>query len=255
MNLHFEIKKGSREGTLVFLHGNSSSSKVFNDTFASSIDHTLIRLDFPGHGGSPRDPQTYDIHSLRSIVIDFIKEKAHEPFLLIGNSLGGHLAIEILPELPDCKGLVIFGTPPLKKPINAEEAFLPCEALNTYFKADYSEEELDTTMAVATYGPNGRELLRDDFIQTDPTFRSAFYHGAMVEGHLLDETAIVASDPRPVYVIQGVQDPTVNVNYIRGLKGITKIFEINKCGHYASLEEPYQFNSILKKISSEVFKP
>jgi pimeloyl-ACP methyl ester carboxylesterase len=188
------------------------------------------------------------------MVIDFIIEKVTEPFLLIGNSLGGHLAIEILPELPQCKGLVIFGTPPLKKPINAEEAFLPCEALNTYFKADYTDDELDETMAVATYGPAGRELLRDDFIQTDPSFRSTFYNGAMVEGSLHDEVAIIASDSRPVYVIQGVQDPTVNVNYIRGLQGITKIFEINKCGHYASLEEPYQFNSILKKVSSEVFK-
>jgi len=254
MNLHFELKKGTRKGTMVFLHGNSSSSKVFNETFSSSIDHTLIRMDLPGHGGSPKNPQSYAIDTLRTMVIDFIIEKVTEPFLLIGNSLGGHLAIEILPELPQCKGLVIFGTPPLKKPINAEEAFLPCEALNTYFKADYTDDELDKTMAVATYGPAGRELLRDDFIQTDPSFRSIFHHGAMVEGSLHDEVAIIASDSRPVYVIQGVQDPTVNVNYIRGLQGITKIFEINKCGHYACLEEPYQFNSILKKVSSEVFK-
>ena len=139
MNLHFELKKGTRKGTMVFLHGNSSSSKVFNETFSSSIDHTLIRMDLPGHGGSPKNPQSYAIDTLRTMVIDFIIEKVTEPFLLIGNSLGGHLAIEILPELPQCKGLVIFGTPPLKKPINAEEAFLPCEALNTYFKADYTD--------------------------------------------------------------------------------------------------------------------
>ncbi len=39
------------------------------------------------------------------------------------------------------KGLVIFGTPPIKKPVNIEEAFLPVPELQTYLSENPSQTE------------------------------------------------------------------------------------------------------------------
>ncbi|WP_298764255.1 hypothetical protein [uncultured Polaribacter sp.] len=50
------IKKGGKEGAIIFLHGNSSSSSVFEHVLNSDqIQQTKIAIDLPGHGTSADD--------------------------------------------------------------------------------------------------------------------------------------------------------------------------------------------------------
>ena len=138
-----KIKVGSKKGTIVCLHGNSSSLIVFHPLFKSKLlDYSIISFDLPGHGDSI---EKYKNHS--NFSISFFKENLikcinsiDDDILLVGNSLGGHLAIEISEEIKRLKGLLIFGSPPVKKPINFEEAFLPVAALQTYLTEKPTEE-------------------------------------------------------------------------------------------------------------------
>jgi len=114
--MHKELRKGAKKGTIILLHGNSSSSKVFEPVFNSDIAYTLLAIDLPGHGESER-AENYGYPQIREKLLDQVL-KVEEPLILVGNSLGGHLAIEILNNITNSKGILIFGTPPLKRPLN-----------------------------------------------------------------------------------------------------------------------------------------
>jgi len=103
---------------VVFVHGNSSSAKSF-DQVKTSFDVRAISLI--GHDGRKRDE--YSINLTVTDLVDQLKEE--EAICLVGHSLGGHICIDAVPSLTCVKGLVLTGTPPLKKPINLENAFLP----------------------------------------------------------------------------------------------------------------------------------
>jgi len=253
VKLFSETRKGRRPGSLVFVHGNSSSSAVFDDIFASDLANTLIRFDLPGHGQSPRseDPEAYQIGSSRKLLVDFCNSEVDEEFILVGNSLGGHLVMESLPHLSSCVAVVIFGAPPIAVPLNMEEAFLPNEALPIYLKGEFTEEEIDQAIPLAANGSRFERLFAD-FRATDPSCRDSLA-ASIGLGQAQDQRNIVASWPRPVYVLHGRQDISVNLDYIKGLEGITRIYEIEGCGHYPSLEQPTEFNSIMSEIVGEVF--
>ena len=85
---------GGNGPTVVFIHGNSSSSS----TWAPQLDREL----------RPR-------HCRRRA--------------LIGWSLGGHIALEALTIMDDLRGVAVFGTPPVGIPPRMEDAFHPEPAM------------------------------------------------------------------------------------------------------------------------------
>jgi len=253
MNQPIDSKIGKNTNTLFFLHGNSSSAAVFDHFFEHHTNFSLQRINLPGHNGhKSHDPENdYSFDGLKSFIgIAFPK---NFPFIIIGNSLGGHLAIEVAGDFPNCKGLVIFGTPPLKKPLNPHEAFLSSEALSSFLKADYTDEELEKTFAAVSQFEALRPLLMRDFVNTDPLFRHHFAHSGLQLGQLGDEAKIVEELGIPVHVIHGLQDPSANLAYIKTLPGITKIYEIDKCGHYPSVEQPVEFKRLVESIAGSCF--
>ncbi|MGM0579962.1 MAG: alpha/beta fold hydrolase [Bacteroidota bacterium] len=241
----------SNDAHLVFVHGNSSSDKVFESQKAFFDNRTILKL--PGHSDLQPSSEPHIDYTNASLK-NYIKEKCEElgECVLVANSLGGHLAIEAAPEIANLKALIILGTPPVKKPLNIEEAFLPTEALASYFKGEYEEPDLRKNLSVAVYDSAHTEILVQDFMKTDPRFRDIWTKDTMENNGFSDQVDIVANLSVPIYVIHGKQDPSVNIEYVRRLKGITKIYEIDECGHYPSLEQPDKFNAIIEDILKEV---
>jgi pimeloyl-ACP methyl ester carboxylesterase len=89
--------------TTVVLHGIGSSATSFGRMLACLRPHVrrLIALDLPGHGfsGTPAGRVTPDtLYQSVSAALDVLVD---EPVLLIGNSLGGALALQHAMENPD----------------------------------------------------------------------------------------------------------------------------------------------------------
>ena len=61
--------------------------------------------------------------------------------MIVGWSLGGHIAIEAAPALPEAAGFVVFGTPPVSSAEQLATAFLPNPAMNVGFTAAVSPDE------------------------------------------------------------------------------------------------------------------
>ena len=253
------ISKGTKKGTIFCIHGNSSSANVYQNLLEfDEIQHTKIAIDLKGHGKNQNVNYTLNDFSFTTHKEFLTKEilKIEDDILLIGNSLGGHLAIEIAREIKKLKGLVIMGTSPVKKPINFEEAFLPVAALNTFLTENPTEKEIKEAIQVTLIDKAKTKTIINDFKKSNPKVRKAIALDFM-ENKLLNQFTIFSKLDIPKYIIAGANDPSVNRKYLDLIKNNSKnsfkIFDLKNCGHYPSLDKPKEFNIIIKQIAKEIF--
>ncbi|TGV02752.1 alpha/beta fold hydrolase [Flavivirga rizhaonensis] len=256
--MKYIIVKGKDRGSIVFIHGNSSSSSVFNEVPKSKlITQTKIVVDLPGHGESVyeyENEEDFFISSYREKLIKLINTLDGN-ILLVGHSLGGHIAIEIAPQIHKLKGILIFGTPPLKKPLNLEEAFLFSPELQTFFTEDVSEIAAREAVEVTLFNKQCASVIIEDFKRTNPKVRKAIA-ADIAENSYLNQLKIFLELPIPKYIIAGTHDPSVNLEYIKEVARKScscELFIFQNCGHYPSLEKPVEFNKTLEKITKDVF--
>ncbi|MCD7900132.1 MAG: alpha/beta hydrolase [Bacteroides sp.] len=95
---------------LLLLHGNTASSKMFNDVIKLYTNHfRIITIDFLGHGKSDRlehFPTDLWYDEARQ-VIEFIQQSSYEKVDIIGTSGGAIVAINVALEGPDLVGKII----------------------------------------------------------------------------------------------------------------------------------------------------
>lgn len=250
---------GSKEGTIFCIHGNSSSAKVFEGIMRhSDIKYQVIAVDLPGHGENQSEAYQLSDFSFKSN-ISYIKKCLSQidgDVLLVGNSLGGHLAIEVAAEVDKVKGLVIMGTPPVKSPINFQEAFNPIPELNLFFEEHPNKANLASIPQVALVNKAKEELLIQDFIRTNPLVRRAIKED-LVQSVFADEYEMFTELKIPTFILQGDKDPSVNRDYLREVyhasKGSCELIRIEECGHYPSIDNAEAFSKKLLEISDKVF--
>lgn len=82
---------------LLLIHGMGSASTAWKPLLPHlERDFTLIRIDLPGHGNTPyRSGVPMDPHSLGQYLFYEMSELGFERFHLVGNSLGGWVALEM----------------------------------------------------------------------------------------------------------------------------------------------------------------
>jgi pimeloyl-ACP methyl ester carboxylesterase len=220
--------------------------------------YRCIAMDMPGHGGSDAAPEPERVFSARGLVsmITGVVSALHctEP-VLVGHSLGGHLAIEALPHLPGCGGVLIWGAPPLRSVASMAEAFLPGGTADMVFKECLGEE--DVKRFVRSCGDTGGELA-DEGVEwvkaTQPAFRSSLGRSAL-RGEMGDEVAIVESASCPVAIVHGAAESVVSLPYISSLaipalwRGAVQVIP---GGHFCHREHPAVFNRIVGDFLDEI---
>lgn len=255
--MNYLIKKAPIKGTIVCIHGNSSSPKIFQSLLDSKKNkHTIIAFELPGH--SKKDSNyTIDDFASKSMCKSLINSinEIEDDIFLIGNSLGGHLAIEIANHINNLKGLMIFGTPPVKKPINFEEAFNVVPALNTFLTENPTETEIIEAAKVAVHNIKDVATIVKDFKTVNPLVRKSLGID-LVNNNWNDQRNIFLNLNIPKYIIAGNEDPTINKNYIEEIASIDPNCDlqyISNCGHYPTLEQSDAFMTVLNKASKKVF--
>jgi pimeloyl-ACP methyl ester carboxylesterase len=242
-----------KRGIIILLHGNSSSPKVFKDISSS---YSLIIPTLPGH----------EISSNKQVIGDlslkFYKKKLlelihnlKEPIFLVGNSLGGHLAIEIAREVSLLKGLMIFGAPPVKKPINFEEAFLPVEALQTFLSENPTSKEIEAAIDVAVQNDSVKPEIVNYFKDTTSKVRLATLNDIM-DKKWSDQYEIFTNLSCKKMIVAPEQDPSVNFEYLKTIacnSDNINLEQIMNCGHYPTLEKPTEMSKLIEDMAVEIF--
>tara|TARA_R110001606_G_scaffold79262_2_gene183105 strand:- start:879 stop:1670 length:792 start_codon:yes stop_codon:yes gene_type:complete len=254
--INLQSKNDLASDTIVFLHGNSSSLKVFGGVLqANQLNHKLLAMDLPGHGSSYRsdDPKNdYSIANYKKEILKVIEEHGTGSILLVGNSLGGHLSIELAGLVKNLAGLLIFGSPPVKSPLNPNEAFLPNEGLSLFLSAQSEPEFKKRILSSLCRQEKDVALIIEDFDNTDPEARAVFGQslGTPNEG-FGDEFSMLKNSAVQKFVIQGSNEPSVSLEYLKQHQKELRyeLIEIPECGHYPTLDQPEFFLQHLTRIA------
>jgi pimeloyl-ACP methyl ester carboxylesterase len=106
----FEGPGSGELGRVVCVHGLASSASSFGRVLLDLEPHfeRLLALDLPGHGSSPTPRGRLHSRLLVESVEEALFAATESPALLVGNSLGGGLALRFALDHPDrVRGLVL----------------------------------------------------------------------------------------------------------------------------------------------------
>lgn len=106
---------GGTGPSAVLLHGLAGHASEWEDTAAwLTEDWRVVALDQRGHGRSERSPKDVSREAHEADVVALIEELNAGPVLLVGQSLGGHLALLVAARHPRLvRGLVVVEASPV----------------------------------------------------------------------------------------------------------------------------------------------
>ena len=262
LNIAYRESAGTESPAFFLIHGNSSSSRSYQRILDSELaqKHRMVALDLPGHGDSDKatDPEaTYYMPGYASVIVEVAKALNMSDAIFVGWSLGGHIALEAVPHLPDAKGFVIFGTPPLAFPPAMEAAFLPNPKVNSGFQAELTDDEMDGY--VEGFFKAGTsdipQTFYEDIRKTDGLARQTVGASIRPNGYA-DEVAIVRQMTQPLMVIHGAQEELVNGDYFATIAMPTlwkgAVQTIADAGHAPHYETPEEFTRLLAAFAQDV---
>lgn len=112
IHLHYEIQGQGQP--VVLIHGLGSSTLDWEHQVAFlSQFYQVITFDLRGHGQSDKPKEHYSVPMFSQDVIALIRELTQEPVHLIGHSLGGMVAFQVVLDAPEIiKSLTILNSAP-----------------------------------------------------------------------------------------------------------------------------------------------
>lgn len=110
------VESSGHGAPLVLLHGWALSLRVF-DSLVPMLESTrqVIRVDLPGHGRTPWDARAATLAGQAAMLREALMKlpDARAPYVLVGWSLGGQIALELAARQRDeVRALVLIATSP-----------------------------------------------------------------------------------------------------------------------------------------------
>jgi pimeloyl-ACP methyl ester carboxylesterase len=252
---------GGQGRPVVFVHGNSSSSRTWQPVMDSSGwgDARLVALDLPGHGSSSSMAASgeYGLPGYARVLASFVRELDISDAVIVGWSLGGHVVLEASPALAGASGFVVFGTPPVASAGDFPAAFLPNPAVQIGFQNEVSEQQA-REYAVSFVAPDSSVSLDDfvtDILATDGTAREKLGE-SLATGQFADELALVRTLGRPLAILHGRHEQLIRLEYLQGIESPAlwrgKVQLIEHTGHAPHVEAPEAFGELLRQFLRDI---
>ena len=257
-------RRGDGPKTIVFVHGNSACKEVFAPQFAELADAgvTLLAFDLPGHGGSSnaaQPQQQYTIPGYARLLKRAIDALSIDRPLIVGWSLGGHIALEMAGRGFPLAGALIAGTPPLGPGLDDfAVAMKLTDAGAVTTKADASAAEIRAYVK-SLYGTLDPipDLFFSTALRTDGEARAIMAQHWLAGVGMCNQRSVAETWEPPLCVVHGLDDPFISYDYLKAMSWRNlwagKIFEFSGIGHAPFLEAPAAFNRILSDFMREAF--
>lgn len=251
---------GGEGPVVLFIHGNSSCKEMFGRQLISELGlgYRMIAFDLPGHGVSSNAPDpalTYSIHGFADAAMSLLDALGVERAVLVGWSLGGHAALEMMVRWPGTVAAWVTGTPPAGG-ADMGEAFLPYEHMGLTFQKSFTDEEA----RIQVQGGVGRNVtvlpwMIEAARRADGRFRPLMMQSA-VEGRDLDGRKIAETSPLPLAIVSGSEEPFVNNAFLKSVSYNNlwdgKVHILEGMGHMPFWEDAETVNPLLGRFLDEV---
>jgi len=230
------------EGTpLIILHGLMGNLSNFDKVFEyfSKLGYRVIMPELPLYS---LPILKTNVKNLSTYVKNFVQHLGLEKYILIGNSLGGHIALYHTKLNPkNVAGLVLTGSSGLYE--NSMGGSYPKRGNYEYIKAKTQEVFYDPTIATKEVVDDVFDTLnnRSKMIRTLTIAKSAIRHNMAKD---------LPKMKLPTCLLWGRNDtvtpPEVAEEFHKLLPN-SELHWVEKCGHAPMMEHPKEFNSILEK--------
>jgi len=225
--------------TIILLYGLFGSVKNFDDLILHlRKTHRVIVPIFPfyEHGMSS------SIFTLTEFLHELVTELGLEKFHLLGNSMGGHIALLFALQYPEkIQSLILSGSSGLYESGMGD----------SYPKRkDYNYIKTKTELTFYDPGTASKELVDEIFatvnsrkaVQVVSLAKSAIHNnlGSKLSGITADCCLIWGRNDT-------ITPPAVAIEFNKLIRN-SKLYWIDKCGHVPMLETPILFNKILDKF-------
>ena len=239
----------SGEGTpLIILHGLMGNLSNFDGVFDhfSDLGYQVIMPELPIY---TLPLLKTNVKNLSAFVKDFVKFKGIDNYILMGNSLGGHIALfhtKLNPK--NVGGLVLTGSSGLYE--NSMGESYPKRGDYEYIKKKAQDVFYDPEIATKKVVDDVFETLnnRNKLIRTIAIAKSAIRHNMAKD---------LPSMKVPTCLIWGKNDtvtpPSVAEEFDKLLPN-SELHWIDKCGHAPMMENPDEFNALLEPWLNKNFR-
>jgi len=262
---HADIAVVESSGTglpVLLIHGNSSCKEVFRGLYEGPLGeiYRMIAMDLPGHGESSRafNPErSYTLPGYAAAAVEVLEGLGIKQAAVYGWSLGGYVALEMVPQYGGLVGLMISGAPPVRPtPESIQGGYRPLPQIGLLGKPDLSEEEI-AMLAGGTYGAACNEMLTEAVRRTDGRARAVMF-GSLFQGGFSDLRALVETSGTPLAVVDGADDPFVNVEYVGSLNYASlwdeHCYTLRGAAHVPFLQTPEAFSAIFGRFLGDMEK-
>jgi pimeloyl-ACP methyl ester carboxylesterase len=249
--IRLHVTEAGRGPALLMLHGLSATHANWEHTVAAfSSRFRVIAPDLPGHGRSAKPDAPYTIDFFAGVMRSLGRELGLDGAVVIGNSLGGQIAVQMALDYPAWTRALILAAP-------AGGFGQTVSALSWTIRAVAGPRVLSVALPYAlercvydrtrAEHVERRRILFERIAHEDyPGFARAVNRsimGAIAAGrqplHLIRQ---------PVLLVWGRNDRMVALAGSRRLTRAVphaRLVVIDRCGHLPMLEHPEQFNRLV----------
>jgi pimeloyl-ACP methyl ester carboxylesterase len=223
-----------------------------------SVDRRVLDPDLPGFGDSPAVGAGFDLEAVAGAVADDLSERVSEPFDLLGNSLGGAVAVVLCDLRPELVRSLILAAPAGFSTRSWPIAFA---AVRLAEPVVHLRRRLGLPLVVS---PTARRLLLWGAIAEParlPTRHAATMLGASRGARRLGPavSAVLQEDlgdrlaeaEVPIGVIWGKRDrvvPIATLERIRAVVPEVRVETIEDAAHVPQLERPTAFVTAVRRL-------
>ncbi len=251
---------------VLLLHGLGSSKASFLDTAASlsRSGYRVHALDFPGFGSSSKGPAVYNASYFAKAVVGVMDELGIGRAHIVGNSMGGRVALEVGLTHPERVGALALLCPavafvrrewlPIVRLLRPEFGVLPHSLGRGRIEAQFWSMFADRDLV----DPTVADVVVDEFERTyrSPGARLAFL--ASARAIYLDEpfgrdgfyTRLAGLEP-PALFVWSSHDKLVPAKLRRHVERALPEADhvlLDGCGHVPQVERPERTNGLIKRL-------
>jgi pimeloyl-ACP methyl ester carboxylesterase len=224
--------EGGEGPVVLFLHGFGDQGGTWWRVAPKLTDlGRVVVLDLPGHGESAGADDLDVAQIVDGVVAALDATSPGAPAVLVGNSLGGWLAMRVAIDHPDrVSRVVLVNSAGLHQPVSAD-SLLPTTREQARAKL---EEMGGLPGGLSLWGAGLDELVAGT---SHPRFRSLY---ESMHGRALDD--VVADLEAPADLVWGPNDVWFDLNYARRLEAALPSARLTTlpahCGHVPQLQCP-----------------
>jgi 2-hydroxy-6-oxonona-2,4-dienedioate hydrolase len=248
------LEAGVGDKVIVCLHGTGSRADRWRSIMPglAAAGYHVYAVDCPGHGFAAKDGgYTYTEPAFAGFAADFIAQVSPQGAVIVGTSMGGHLATLIARDHPHLVAAVAFV---------GGVGLVSTEHIPREQGPDTSDGTEAGVRAKLRHLVHDQRLVTDAWVREEQRINSSpGARAALSElGRYSHEQDIVGEAYRelgiPTILIWGAQDRWVPVSWAHAARGLlpgAPLVLIDRAGHAPYFERPDAFNEVLLDYLSD----